>query len=403
LPPPSAALRGESGVYPCPFGFALSVALNRAERLVPLAADHAAVLAPVADALALVRDSGGFEAMGVRLPTAELRLVFERVPDLPRASRRIQALAADLLSIGMDALPERDPALGFQAALELRRPTAHSLSLHLYVEGTSSAHERLLARLAGCLEPALSCLIEAKARRETHFILRRRVFVRCRVDLALLLTELPPRRPAQDPSRDREAIRQALRWLDAARTEPVLASAQNELVLTHVARVASALGNDAHRTTAEGHCHAARFGAVAPLAAFALLDGRHLAGALELPLGLTRRRRCDPASDLANGLLHGDSIEGIGLLSSCIGLAAHLATVKAAISLALAGAVPARSSSLPPPPVDSNDAARHMPLPVASTPPPPRRSREHSGVRPAVHARRSLPPPSSNPRYRGRG
>jgi hypothetical protein len=334
------------GVYPCPFGFALNVALHRAERLVPVLADNAALLAPVAEALALVRDSGGFEAKGVRLPTAEVRLVFDGVPDLPRATRRIQALAGDLLAFGIGELQSSESSLAFQPALELRAPTPRSLSVHLYLEGTSAAHERLLGRLAERLRPAFGSLIEAQARAETHFILRRRVLARCRVDLARLLSRLPGR-AMWDPNRDAAAIGQALRWLDAAQAAPVLASAQNELVLGAVARVARALGIDARRLAAEGQCHAARFGAVAPLAAFAL-DGGYLAGLLELPIGIEARRR-DAKTDLAYGLMQGDSSEDIGLLSTCLGLAAHLATVKAALSLALAGlaAAPGRVSSLP--------------------------------------------------------
>lgn len=426
-----AVATGVTGVYPCPFGFALNVALRRTERLVPVVADSAALLASVADALALVRDSGGFEAMTLRLPTTEIRLVFERVPDISRATRRIQALAGDLLARGMDDLPQPEPALGFRAALELRTLRAHSLSVHLYVEGTSSTHERLLGRLVERLQPAFANLVEVKGRAETRFILRRRVLARCRVNVARLLSRLPGR-AEHDPSRDNQAVSQALSWLDAAQTEPVLASAQNELVLGSVARMARALGADAAQVTAEAHCHAARFGVVTPLAAFAL-DGNDLAGVLDLPLGLDpRKRRRDPDADLAQCLMRGDSIEDIGFSATCLGLAAHLATVGAAISLALGNAAlghidlertvvtpphqsalhvhldaeqtlvtrgipsrtspPERESRAMAPPAAPSD--RRSSLPAETTPAvprPSRRFREDSGVHLARH-RRSLPP-----------
>jgi hypothetical protein len=389
----------EAGVYPCPFGFALSVALSRSERLVPVAADSPAALAPIADALARVRASGGFEVKGMRLPTAELRLVFEGVPELARATQRIRVLASELLAVGRDALPPSEAELQIPTALELRTPTARSLSVHLYVEGTSSAHERWLARLAEGMLPALRSLAEANARSETHFILRRRVLARCRVDIARLFTG-DSDFSAPGGARETAAVRHALRWLDAAQAEPVLASAQNELVLANVSRLAQALGNDAGRISAEGHCHASRFGAAAPLARF-VLDGAALVGTLELPLGLDPRpRRRDPEAQLAQALMRGDSIEDLGRLSACLGLAAQLATVKAAVSLALVGVAPerasappaARRSSLPPPPLTA---------PSASLPPPQRRSREQSGIHPA-QGRSSLPPPRRAPRQRER-
>jgi len=473
--PPARPSHGdeERGVYPCPFGYAVNVPLQRTDRLVPVMADDVSALAPLADALALVRASGGFEARRMRVPTAEIRFVYDRVPDRLRATRRLRLLARDLLALGGDALPGLDPALDFHPALELRCPDARALSVHLYVEGTSSLHETLLARFAERLEPALHALIEANARVETPFVLRRRVLARCHVELDQLFASLPERAP--DEAREARAVQQALHWLGAARREPVLAVAQNELVLNNVARVVRALDDDGQRATAEGHCHAARFGAAIPLASFAAA-GPRLFGALELPLGIDVSRRPSLDAALASGLLRGGSIEDIGVLSTCLGLAAQLASVKAAISLALSGVVPVRASvpppaaahaaherrssfpsrapeaaperrsSIPPPlpvqpaPVASDRRSSAPPSPAASaarrswpslqpiaadaaaerasrlsTPPerasappgrpaaarlppsPTRRSRDDSGVRPAVHAGRA-PPPSRRAR-----
>jgi hypothetical protein len=449
----------ERGVYPCPFGYAVNVPLQRSDRLVPVVAGDAAALAPLADALALVRASGGFEAHRMRVPTAEIRFVYDRVPDRARATRRLRSLARDLLALGRDALPSLDPSLDFQPALELRCPNAQALSVHLYVEGTSSLHETLLARFAERLDPVLRALIEASGRVETPFVLRRRVLARCHVELDHLFASLPERAP--DGPRETRAVQQALHWLGAARSEPVLALAQNELVLSNVARVVRALDDDGQRATAEGHCHAARFGAAVPLASFAAA-GPRLLGALELPLGVDFSQRAGPVAALASGLMRGESIEDIGVLSTCLGLAAQLASVKAAISLALSGVVPVRASvppraasaarerrsSTPPPlPVRAASAAndrrstaapsptaaaarkswpslRQSPPDVetqsrppappegASAPParstaarlppsPARRSSDDSGVRPAVHARR-VPLPSRQARGKRR-
>lgn len=410
---PAARRSGdERGVYPCPFGYAVNVPLQRRDRLVPVVADDAAALAPLADALALVRTSGGFQANRLRVPTSEVRFVYERVPDRARATRRLRLLARDLLALGRDALPAFDSALSFQPAIELRCPDAGALSVHLYVEGTSSLHESLLARFAGRLEPVLRALCGPPARVETPFVLRRRVLARCQVDLDHLFASLRER--ARDEARESRAVKQALHWLGAARNEPVLAVAQNELVLNNVARVARALDDDGQRGAAEGHCHAARFGAAVPLASFSNA-GRRLLGAIELPLGIDARHRLDldVGGALASGLMRGQSIEDIGVLSTCIGLAAQLASVKAAISLALSGVVPV-DASVPPSAeaaAERPSSARHEPAASAahrpwqpqraSTPPPlptparlppmpSRRSREGSGIRPALPAWRVL-------------
>jgi hypothetical protein len=425
--PPARPTPGdeERGVYPCSFGYAVNVPLQRSERLVPVVADDATALGPLVDALALVRASGGFEARRMRVPTAEIRFVYDHVPDRQRATRRLRLLARDLLALGGDALPGLDPALDFHPALELRCPEASALSVHLYVEGTSSLHETLLARFAERIEPALRALIEANARVETPFVLRRRVLARCHVELDQLFASLPERAPNE--ARETRAVRQALHWLGAARSEPVLAVAQNELVLNNVARVVRALDDDGQRATAEGHCHAARFGAATPLASFAAA-GPRLFGAIELPLGIDVSRRPSFDAALAGGLASGESFEDIGVLSTCLGLAAQLASVKAAISLALSGVVPVRAPVSPPlpaavaarrswpslrplaattesesrastPPERASAPPASPPRPtVARVPPePPRRSRDDSGVRPAVHTRRA-PPPSRRTR-----
>jgi hypothetical protein len=392
--PPARSIPGneERGIYPCPFGYAVNVPLQRSDRLVPVVADDPSALGPLADALALVRASGGFEARRMRVPTAEIRFVYQHVPDRLRATRRLRQLARDLLALGHDALPGLDPALDFHPALELRCPDVQALSVHLYVEGTSSLHETLLACFAERLEPALRALIEANARVETPFVLRRRVLARCHVELDQLFASLPERAP--DEARQTRAVQQALHWLGAARSEPVLAVAQNELVLNNVARVARALDDDGRRSTAEGHCHAARFGAAVPLASFAAA-GPRLLGALELPLGVDARRRPSFDAALGSGLVRGESMEDIGVLSTCLGLAAQLASVKAAISLALSGVVPMRAS-VPPPaeaPLPRERPSSYPPVPQAasmrerrSTPPP-------LPVEAAsTHERRSSPP-----------
>jgi hypothetical protein len=412
---------GERGVYPCASGYAVNVPLQRSERLVPVVADDATALGPIVDALALVRASGGFEARRMRVPTAEIRFVYDHVPDRQRATRRLRLLARDLLALGGDALPGLDPALDFHPALELRCPEARALSVHLYVEGTSSLHESLLGRFAERIEPALRALIEANARVETPFVLRRRVVARCHVELDQLFASLPERAPNE--ARETRAVRQALHWLGAARSEPVLAVAQNELVLNNVARVVRALDDDGQRATAEGHCHAARFGAATPLASFAAA-GPRLFGAIELPLGIDVSRRPSLDAALAGGLSSGESFEDVGVLSTCLGLAAQLASVKAAISLALSGVVPVRAPLTPPlpaaaaarrswpslrplaatresetrasaPPERASSPPLPPPRPAASRvpPEPPRRSSDDSGVRPAVHTRRTPPPP----------
>jgi hypothetical protein len=364
----------ERGVYPCPFGYAVNVPLQRSDRLVPVAAGDAAALAPLADALALVRASGGFEARRMRVPTAEIRFTYDSVPDRARATRRLRLLARDLLALGHDALPPIDPALDFQPALELRCPSAQALSVHLYVEGTSSLHEKLLARFAERLDPVLRALIEARGHVETPFVLRRRVLARCHVELDHLFASLPERAP--NGLRETSAVQQALHWLGAARSEPVLAVAQNELVLSNVARVVRALDDDGQRATAEGHCHAARFGAAVPLASFAAA-GPRLLGALELPLGIDFSQRPSLDAALASGLMRGESIEDVGVLSTCLGLAAQLASVKAAISLALSGVVPVRAS-VPPPAAVSAGRERRSAFPSLAPEAAPARERRSS-------------------------
>jgi hydroxymethylglutaryl-CoA reductase len=398
LPPAASVLQRANGVYPCPFGFALTVPLQGKHRLVPIAAESAATLEPLAGALALVRRSGGFEVKGTRLPTAEIRMLFERVPDVAGATQRIQAAAADLLATGLEGPAARAPDR-VQVAFELRSATADALAVHLSVDGTSSAHEGLLEHVAARLRPALGGLIEVSERSELHYVLRRRLATRCRVDVSKLIARLP-RCAKGNPEHALEAIRQALSWLAAAEGDTELASAQNEVVLGNVASVAEVLGRDRQRIIVEGHAHAARFGRAEPLAAFTLED-EHIVGALELPLGLDwTERRHDRETDLANALLRGESVEAVGLLSACLGLAAHLATLEAVIPLALASLPRARStppparSTLPPSARSTPPRSRSMPPPLRSTPPPPpRRARDDSGVHRTVHGRRTLPPP----------
>ena len=339
-PERQASERAVSGVYPSPFGFVLSVPVARSERLVPIAAAHAAALTPVTSALGLVRDCGGFEVDRVSLPTVEARLTFGGVPDLARAKRRVAVLARDLLALGSAALPARQ-RLRFRPAMELCSSGASTLSISVYGEGPLATDEDSIRHLAQAMLPALSRLIDASASCSTQQLVRQRVRVGCRVALDALLARVAARR-RREPARERNAVHEALEWFAAARWSSALASAQNDIVLTAVADVARALGQNRERVLAEGQRHACRFGAVAPLVRFEL-DSACLAGSLLLPSGLEQHgRRHGAPSELAHRLLLGHSAEEVAQLSACVGLAAHLASLKAAVSLAWSGAIPAR-------------------------------------------------------------
>jgi photosystem II stability/assembly factor-like uncharacterized protein len=402
IAPDAGDVPGRAGVYPCPFGFAVSVPLGPTRCLVPMKAESGAALAPIASALALAHASGGIQATAERMPTVEMRLVFERMPDVGLAAQRIQGFVPELLKVGMDAVPGYDPSDDFRVALELRTATARALSVHLYVKDTSLSHERGLSRYAERLRPVLAALVGVAPRLETHFILRRRVNVRCRIDLVHLVRRLPERE-ARDPRRCAAAILQGLARLDAARSQPALAAAQNALVLASIGRVASALGNDARRIRAEGHCHAARFGVVTPLAR-STLAGRYLDMALELPIGAHwRERRSDPEAVLANSLVPTDSIEGVGSLAAAIGLGAHLAAFEAAVVQVLTAerrlVLPTLPDGSPP---DESPLEEPPPVPDrAATTAPPRGKREISGIRPAIDARRAVPPRRTRRREHG--
>ena len=339
---PKPPQRLGSGVYPGPFGFVLSVPVSATEHLVPIAGASATALAPTARALDLVRASGGFQVERLTLPTAHARLTFFDVRDLARAKRRVAVLARDLLALAQSSLPARE-RLRSHPAIELRSSGASTLCLSVYGDGPLAPDEDTVLGLAQLLLRPLTCLVEANASISTETLRLRRVRVSCRLALDELLARLGSRRRA-DPERERAAVREALDWFGATRASSALASAWNEIVLAPVAGVARALGQNGNHSMAEGQRHACRFGSIAPLARFEL-DGRFLECQLQLPCGLGRRgRRHDVASELAHRLLLGHSAEDVAERATCVGLAAGLASLKAAVSLALAGKVPHRAA-----------------------------------------------------------
>lgn len=334
---PTPPARGGSGIYPSPFGFVLSVPVSGAEHLVPIAGASATALAPLAGALDLARASGGFQVERVTLLTAHARLTFFDVRDLARAKSRVAVLARDLLTLAQSSLPARE-RLRLHPALELRSSGGSTLCLSVHGDGPLAADEDRMLALAQILLPPLARLIEANASISTETLLLRRVRVSCRVALDQLVAQLASRR-SSDPERERAAVRRALDWFGATRASSALASAWNDIVLEPVAGVARALGQNGHHTLAEGQRYACRFGSIAPLARFEL-DGRALNGQIQLPCGLGRRaRRHDGATELAHRLLLGHSADDVAERAACVGLAAGLASFKAAVSLALSGRV----------------------------------------------------------------
>jgi len=338
-PPPPRRLG--SGVYPSPFGFVLSVPVGATEQLVPIVGASASALAPLAGALGLVRASGGFRVDRTTLPTAHARLTFFEVRDLARAKRRVAVLARDLLALAQSSLPARE-RLRFRPALELRSSGASTLCLSVYGDGPIATDEDTVLGLAQIMLGPLSRLIEANASISTETLLLRRVRVSCRIALDEIVAQLASRRRAA-PERERIAVRDGLDWFGATRASSALAAAWNEIVLAPVADVARALGQNGHHILAEGQRHACRFGSIASLARFEL-EGRFLECQLQLPSGLGRRaRRHDMPSELAHRLLLGHSAEDVTERATCVGLAAGLASLKAAVSLALSGRVRCRA------------------------------------------------------------
>lgn len=335
-PTTAASLPRRLGPYPCPRGFALSVPMPQGETLVPMAADGISALAPLAGTLALVRAAGGFQTEAVAATGVESLLVFERVPCLEAASRRLFSVARELLAMGADALPARE-RLRFQPALEVRASGGQALCVQLYGEGPAATDERVLQLVTQAMLPVLTRLVESAPRISTRPVLRRWVRARCRIGLKELLAATPRQGCPRLPSA-RQAVSRALRELAAARSLPALARAQNDGLLGSVARVARALGDDDSRILEEGHRYAGRLGTVRPLAALEL-DGDSLLGALQLPSSMVvhpegRGEGACPAPELPDL-----PAEHSADVSACVGLASHLARATGLVSLAMSGAL----------------------------------------------------------------
>jgi hypothetical protein len=331
------AQRPERGCYGSPAGFALPVTLGGKRCRVPAVADSKGRLQPLAWALELVNDCGGFEGKLLSGPRAEARLLVRGLSDVREMRRRLAAHKTELLGIGLDSLPPDERRLD-AGALELVGPAPHALGTYLYLHASAPRGAATLRRIVRAIAPRLRSLTGADVDCDVHEVVGLRVQVRCTVHATLLA-----RAPARCDRRQLLAsVEGGLRRLDASLDAPRSAAKQNQSVLGAVSRVALALGHDPRRVLSDGHAHAARFGGCAPIVRFERRRS-FVVGSLSLPLELgPHGQGRAPEARAARSLAQLEGGADLRLLAACVGLASQLPTLEAAIGEAVETLTPAR-------------------------------------------------------------
>lgn len=303
-----------------PLSVALNFTVNGRDHLVPMAVEEPSVVAAASNAAKMVRASGGFRGEATAsVMTAQVQL--DDVPDAEGASAKVEALRAELLSVGDASIPRMvERGLGCRD-LDVRvlDVSAGVVVVHIYVDVGDAMGANTVDTVAEAVAPVLVSALGGQAglRILSNLPDRRTVRAWCAVDAEQV--------GGADVA---DAIARASRF---AELDPYRAVTHNKGFMNGVDAAAVALGQDWRSIEAGAHAWAARRGRYAPLSVWKRTS-TGLDGECELPLavgtvgGSTQNHSGVRA---AFELLQVSEARALAVVLASVGLASNLAALRA--------------------------------------------------------------------------
>jgi hydroxymethylglutaryl-CoA reductase len=332
------------GTYALPFGLALNVQVNGADRLVPMVVEEPSVIAAASNAARMVRHAGGFSAeMSEALMIAQIEL--RGLADAELAVRRLETESERLLSVSRGAVPNLVERGGGPRSVEFRALGEGRVVVHVLVDCRDAMGANLVNSIAEAVGPVATEITGAELglRILSNLSDRRCARVSCRVHPDDLVFSRPARAPAasREPTPPPSAPSSRLSGVaiadgivaasQFAEADPYRAATHNKGIMNGIDAVVIATGNDFRAVEAGAHAYAALSGRYRPLSVWRR-DGLDLVGELTLPLALGivgGTLRVHPVARLALGLLRVESADELALIAASVGLASNLAALRA--------------------------------------------------------------------------
>jgi hydroxymethylglutaryl-CoA reductase len=326
------------GVYALPLGLGLNFRVNGHDVLVPMVVEEPSVIAAASNAARMVREGGGFVAdADPPVMTAQIELL--GVVDVGTARARIEAAAAELMSMACATLPRLVARGGGPRALEVRTGDHPArIIVHVHIDCRDAMGANMVNTVAEALAERLASLAGGRSglRILTNLADRRLVRVRARIPVKALATD------GQDGAAVRDGIVAASRF---AEDDAYRAATHNKGIMNGVDAVVIATGNDWRGVEAGAHAYAAVSGRYRPLAVWRAESGSQegseegseegfLVGCLEMPMPVGTvggTLKSHAGARLAQRILGtaGASSGGLAMIIGSAGLASNLAALRA--------------------------------------------------------------------------
>lgn len=327
---------------------AVRARLNGRNRWIPMEVADPAKGTAVYRAAQIVRRAGGFEASLRTTPMTAAEIWLSGCPHPERAKRRLDAIADDILQVGMDGVSGQCIPVGCIPALDVRDHGAGDLGVMLYAESVDALTGGVIETAAHAIALWIARLAECSSKPSIQLGVTesQRVRVRCHIELGGVGNG-----PAEVRHGDVLEIDKVIRNLDINIHRPELAAKHNAFVLEGLSAAAAALGIEAWRVRVAAQAHAARWGSCEPLATWRRVAGK-LLGELEIPVDVASVYvalpfRADREDERGRHQATSDVIVQVAAL----GLAASLAYLRSAL-LEVSAHEPYRPSQPPPLPVE---------------------------------------------------
>lgn len=328
------------GTYALPFGLALNVQVNGADRLVPMVVEEPSVIAAASNAARMARAAGGFSAdMSEALMISQVEL--RGLSDAELAVRRLETESEHLLSVARAAAPNLVERGGGPRSVELRHLGEGRVVLHVLVDCRDAMGANLVNTIAEAVGPVAAEISGAELglRILSNLSDRRCVRVSCRVHPADLVRSrpagprdsAPPVSPSSAPLSGGAIADGIVAASQFAEADPYRAATHNKGIMNGVDAVVIATGNDFRAVEAGAHAFAALSGRYRPLSTWRR-DGEDLVGELNLPLALGivgGTLRVHPAARLALSILRVETADELAFVAASAGLASNLAALRA--------------------------------------------------------------------------
>lgn len=315
------------GTFALPFGVALNFQVNGRDHVVPMVIEEPSVIAAASRAALLARSGGGFAAEadpGAMI--GQIQLV--DVPDPGAAVERLGAARARIMA----AAEELTPGLCRRGAgprdVEVRLVRTAAGDTMVVVHVLLDTGDAMGANAVNSLVEGLAPMIEEIAGGTVCLRILSNLADR---RLARAAVRVPVPALGREGLDGAEVAERMMRAYEFAASDPYRAATHNKGIMNGIDALAVATGNDWRAIEAGAHAYACRAGAYRSLSTWDM-EGEHLVGTLELPMGVSTVGpvvQSHPLVRLALRILGVSGARELAALMAAVGLASNMAAMQA--------------------------------------------------------------------------